>query len=110
MGLATIFQIAARRVGFPVAVSEDEIRTAQHWWTYRSTKAKKELGFSLAAAVFIDATLIRIILVPAAMRLMGDWNWWLPGWLDRLLPHVDLSEAESRDKEPARESRESSAG
>jgi RND superfamily putative drug exporter len=50
----------------------------------------KELGFGLAAAVFLDATIIRIILVPATMRLMGRWNWWLPGWLDRLLPKVSL--------------------
>jgi RND superfamily putative drug exporter len=52
----------------------------------------KELGFSLAAAVFIDATLIRIVLVPAAMQLLGDRNWWLPAWLDRLLPRINLSE------------------
>jgi RND superfamily putative drug exporter len=50
----------------------------------------KELGFGLAAAVLLDATLIRVILVPATMRLMGRWNWWLPGWLDRLLPKVSL--------------------
>ncbi len=50
----------------------------------------KAMGFGLATAVFLDATLIRTILVPATMRLMGDWNWWLPGWLDRLLPHVAL--------------------
>lgn len=41
----------------------------------------KQLGFALAAAVFIDATLIRLLLVPATMRLMGRWNWWLPKWL-----------------------------
>ena len=52
----------------------------------------KELGFSLAAAVFIDATLIRIVLVPAAMQLLGDRNWWLPAWLDRLLPRINLAE------------------
>ena len=52
----------------------------------------KELGFSLAAAVFIDATLIRTILAPAAMQLLGDRNWWLPPWLDRLLPRINLSE------------------
>jgi RND superfamily putative drug exporter len=50
----------------------------------------KEMGFGLAAAVFLDATIIRIVLVPATMRLMGTWNWWLPGWLDRLLPKVSL--------------------
>jgi putative drug exporter of the RND superfamily len=50
----------------------------------------KELGFGLAAAVFIDATIIRVMLVPATMRLLGKWNWWLPGWLDRRLPNVSL--------------------
>ena len=43
--LTTAAVALARRAGFPVPVSEDEVRTAQHWWTYRSTKAKKELGF-----------------------------------------------------------------
>ncbi len=41
----------------------------------------KQLGFALAIAVLIDATLIRLLLVPAAMRLMGRWNWWIPGWI-----------------------------
>jgi RND superfamily putative drug exporter len=53
----------------------------------------KAMGFGLAVAVFLDATLIRAVLVPASMRLIGDWNWWLPGWLDRLLPKVSLEEA-----------------
>jgi RND superfamily putative drug exporter len=50
----------------------------------------KELGFGLAAAVLIDATLIRVMLVPATMRLLGKWNWWLPAWLDKRLPNVSL--------------------
>jgi putative drug exporter of the RND superfamily len=50
----------------------------------------KSMGFGLAAAVLIDATLVRVVLVPAAMRLMGRWNWWLPKWLDRRLPNVSL--------------------
>ena len=41
-------------------------------------------------AVLVDATVVRMVLVPATMALMGDANWWLPGWLDRLLPHVDV--------------------
>jgi putative drug exporter of the RND superfamily len=48
----------------------------------------KQLGFMLALAVLIDATIVRLLLVPAVMRLMGAWNWWLPGWLDRLLPRI----------------------
>ena len=50
----------------------------------------KELGLGNAVAIALDATLVRLILVPAAMQLMGKWNWWLPGWLDRLLPHIDI--------------------
>jgi RND superfamily putative drug exporter len=55
----------------------------------------KEMGLGLAVAVVLDATVVRIVLVPATMRLMGRWNWWLPGWLDRILPNVDLEGAES---------------
>jgi Predicted drug exporters of the RND superfamily len=50
----------------------------------------KMMGLGLATAVFVDATIIRMILVPATMELLGDANWWLPRWLDRLLPHLDL--------------------
>ena len=48
----------------------------------------KMFGIGLAAAVLVDATIIRMVLVPATMELLGDRNWWLPGWLDRLLPRV----------------------
>jgi RND superfamily putative drug exporter len=48
----------------------------------------KQLGFGLAAAVLIDATIIRATLVPAFMRIAGRWNWWMPAWLDRRLPAV----------------------
>jgi RND superfamily putative drug exporter len=50
----------------------------------------KMFGLGLATAVLIDATVVRIVLVPATMTLLGDWNWWLPGWLDRLLPSLDV--------------------
>jgi RND superfamily putative drug exporter len=50
----------------------------------------KQVGVGLAAAVLIDATAVRMVLVPATMALLGRWNWWLPGWLDRLLPHLDV--------------------
>jgi RND superfamily putative drug exporter len=50
----------------------------------------KLFGVGLAVAVLIDATLVRMVLVPATMSLLGKANWWLPGWLDRLLPHLDL--------------------
>ena len=48
----------------------------------------KMLGLGLATAVFLDATLVRLVLVPATMKLLGDANWWLPAWLDRLLPKL----------------------
>jgi putative drug exporter of the RND superfamily len=50
----------------------------------------KLAGIGLAAAVFVDATVVRMVLVPATMELLGDRNWWLPRWLDRILPHVDV--------------------
>lgn len=53
----------------------------------------KEFGIGLATAIFVDATIVRLLLVPSAMRLLGERNWWLPGWLDRLLPHIVLEPA-----------------
>ena len=44
----------------------------------------KEMGIGLAAAVLIDATIVRAVLLPATMKLLGDWNWYLPRWLDWL--------------------------
>jgi len=49
----------------------------------------QQLGLGLAVAVFIDATLIRSILLPASMTLLGDWNWWMPRWLD-WIPRVTI--------------------
>jgi RND superfamily putative drug exporter len=50
----------------------------------------KLFGIGFASAIFIDATLIRMVIVPATMELLGDANWWLPAWLDRILPHLDV--------------------
>ena len=58
-----------------------------------SDPAVKMFGFGLATAILIDATLVRLVLVPAAMTLLGDASWWLPRRLDRLLPAV-AAEAE----------------
>ncbi|MEV4515099.1 MMPL family transporter [Dactylosporangium sp. NPDC049525] len=61
----------------------------------------KMTGVGMAAAVLIDATLVRLVLVPATMSLLGRANWWLPGWLDRLLPHVKVEpEGERRELQP----------
>jgi len=51
-------------------------------------RAIKLFGFGLAVAVFLDATIVRLILVPSTMELLGDANWWIPKWLDRILPRV----------------------
>jgi RND superfamily putative drug exporter len=50
----------------------------------------KMMGVGLATAILLDATIVRMVLVPATMELLGDKNWWLPRWLDRLLPNVDV--------------------
>ena len=50
----------------------------------------KMMGVGLATAVAVDATIVRMILVPSTMALVGDPNWWLPNWLDRLLPNLDI--------------------
>ena len=64
----------------------------------------KMFGIGLAAAVLIDATLVRMVLVPATMELLGDRNWWLPRWLDRILPNVDVEgHAEPRPVDEPRE-------
>src|SRR5690606_22187222 len=55
-----------------------------------SDRILKLFGLGLAVAVFLDATVVRMLLVPATMELLGDKNWWLPRWLDRLLPTIDV--------------------
>jgi len=49
----------------------------------------QQMGFGLAVAVLIDATLVRSVLVPASMKLLGDRNWYLPRWL-QWLPHISV--------------------
>lgn len=66
----------------------------------------KVFGLGLAAAVLIDATLVRMVLVPSIMELIGDANWWMPSWLDRVVPHlgievdVDTSTAPPHQNQP----------
>jgi RND superfamily putative drug exporter len=50
----------------------------------------KLFGIGLASAILLDATLVRMVLVPAVMQLLGKWNWWIPSWLERRLPHLDV--------------------
>jgi putative drug exporter of the RND superfamily len=53
-------------------------------------RAIKLFGTGLAVAIFVDATIVRMVLVPATMELLGDANWWLPKWLDRILPKIHI--------------------
>ena len=48
------------------------------------------MGVGLATAVAVDAKIVRMVLVPSTMALVGDANWWLPRWLDQILPRLDL--------------------
>jgi RND superfamily putative drug exporter len=57
-------------------------------FAFTSIVVTKAIGIGLAVAVALDATVIRVLMVPAAMRLLGRWNWWLPRWLERL-PRVE---------------------
>jgi RND superfamily putative drug exporter len=64
----------------------------------------KMLGFGLGVAILLDATVVRMVLVPATMSLLGERNWWTPAWLDRVLPRLaaegsyDVEEAPARDE------------
>jgi len=60
----------------------------------------KLMGIGMAAAVLLDATLVRMILVPAVLQILGNANWWIPNWMDKILPHWDL---EATDLKPATE-------
>ena len=74
-------------------------------------RALKVFGLGMAVAVFIDATIVRLVLVPATMELLGDRNWWLPAWLDRILPRIhieghpdldaELAELTAKESEPS---------
>ncbi|MFE3293794.1 MMPL family transporter [Rhodococcus sp. NPDC059234] len=61
----------------------------------------KSIGFALAAAVFFDAFVVRMVIIPAVMALLGDKAWWIPKWLDRILPNVDIEGEKLRRDLPA---------
>jgi putative drug exporter of the RND superfamily len=54
----------------------------------------KLFGIGLASAIFLDATLVRMVLVPAVMQLLGERNWWIPDWLERILPRIEVEAPE----------------
>jgi RND superfamily putative drug exporter len=55
-------------------------------FTIAGAPSLKELGVGLAVAILLDASIVRLVVVPATMRLLGEWNWWLPASLARVLP------------------------
>ncbi len=59
-------------------------------FVFGDVRVVKEFGFGLAAAVLIDATIVRMLLVPATMELLGDANWWFPRWLERIVPRIQI--------------------
>jgi uncharacterized membrane protein YdfJ with MMPL/SSD domain len=61
----------------------------------------KEIGVGLAVAIALDATIVRLVLVPATMEIMGEWNWWLPRPLDRVMPDEDFEASGAADAPPA---------
>ncbi|HTU88286.1 MAG TPA: MMPL family transporter [Solirubrobacteraceae bacterium] len=58
----------------------------------------KEFGFGLAAAVLLDAVVVRCVMLPAVLELLGPRTWWLPGWLDERLPHINIEGSEAREE------------
>jgi putative drug exporter of the RND superfamily len=62
-------------------------------FVFGDQRALKMMGLGLATAVLLDATVVRLALVPATMALLGDRNWWLPAWLQRILPRLDVDGA-----------------
>lgn len=79
-------------------------------------RTMKMMGTGLAVAIFLDATIVRMVLVPSTMELLGDRNWWLPRWLDRILPDLDVEghdvalSGEAPDPSPESESDRVPAG
>ena len=79
--------------------ARDHLGRADHDGGVRELRGRpsplvKMLGLGLSTAIVLDATIVRMVLVPATMALMGRANWWLPSWLDRRLPHVRMEDAD----------------
>jgi len=68
----------------------------------------KSIGVGMAIAVFVDATIVRVLLVPATMRLLGEWNWWAPAFMARFADRLGFSHAE--DETPAEEAADAAEG
>ena len=98
----------------PVAVRTGQVETARVitaaatimicvflTFSFMGSRDVAEFGIGLAAAVALDAFILRTVLVPAAVLLFGDANWWLPRWLDRRLPHLAIEPQSPRQPHPS---------
>jgi RND superfamily putative drug exporter len=81
-GLAKTARLITAAAAIMISVSGGFVLSAE--------RSVQLFGMGLAVAIFVDAAIVRTLLVPAAMELLGDRNWWLPRWLDRLLPRVSV--------------------
>jgi RND superfamily putative drug exporter len=81
-GLAATARVITAAAAIMIAVFSSFI--------FGDLRVLKLLGLGVASAIFIDASLIRMVLVPATMELLGDANWWLPRWLERLVPRISV--------------------
>jgi RND superfamily putative drug exporter len=63
---------------------------------FGNQRVLKEFGFGLAVAVLLDAVVVRCILLPAVLELLGPRTWWLPKWLDDRLPHINIEGTSAR--------------
>ncbi len=70
-------------------------------FVFEDDRIIKLFGVGLAVAVMLDATVVRLLLVPATMELLGSRNWWLPGWLDRVIPTINVEGGSTAAAEPA---------
>ena len=59
----------------------------------------KLFGIGLASAILLDATVVRMVLVPAVMQLLGPLNWWIPSWLERRMPRLEVERVETQTAE-----------
>jgi putative drug exporter of the RND superfamily len=65
---------------------------------FGNERVLKEFGFGLAAAVLLDALVVRCVLLPAVLELLGERTWWLPPWLDQRLPHINIEGSDAREQ------------
>ena len=88
-----VWQLPFELVGAKEVSADPRLRSLLYTPLDRQYTDNAVLGYNvngLAFAVLIDATVVRMVLVPAVMELLGDRSWWLPRWLDRSLPRVTI--------------------